>query len=493
MKTKQIIVLAVILVALIAGVLIRNSHKPAELATEDYTSLGFSLDPDKVSHIELTQGKAGKPVRIAKKAKPWGLPDIADAPADAEKVNRFLEDVKKTKGELRARDKNLFKDFGVGDSDAFWIRFFDEGGKNFLTLLFGNKKADNQSVFVRRADSDAVYLADANLLGDIGIYGEPAGKELRADFWPDLKIVPAKAEDIQQIKIQRSGEGQSFAAASLVHEVQPATVQQVPAQPKGAQWRFERTDLPFAIDREKVEEFVNSLTAWRAQKVLAPEAGKSYGFEKPFWEMRLVPKQGAEILIQRGVLDQESNTYFIRVSASPIVFTVTSYSLKDRDADDARFFVSNPLGIDPAKISQIKIHAGAKDLTLNPKQNLTGLQQAYLDDLKAIEISGLLFKDELKKKVSPEGKYRIEVQNEKNESTILDVGEERVGEEPKAYPAQKRGNAQPFAISEESFKKLFSDTDRISPKPAVPVPAPAAAIPPTEPPPVTAQAAQTKS
>lgn len=457
MKPKHIIILTVILVLLAAGVVFKQFQKPPELATEEFTPLDLSFDPAQVAKIELTKGKEEKAVELAKENDVWKAVNFFGVRAETSKIDEFLKALREAKGELRAKDKSLFKDFGLGEEQAFRLAFSDSQGKSILTLFLGSKKPSYDSCFVRKDGSDLVYLSDGNFFGKLGLYGDPANESPKKDFWASLSLIHFKTDEISRIEARRFPGDKELLAAGVLRETDPND----PAKKK---WKYVRPEVPFGLDAEKIKQFLNSIPNWKANKVLDPKA-QDYGFVKPRWQMKLGIETGGEVVLTAGNEDSSTKASFIQVSNAPVVFELPSYYFTNFDIDDSKFFIDNPLAVDPDKTEKLVVHADTKDFNLSPKQKKWESLTSYLNDLKTFSVSRLIFDPQDQKKVSSSGRWWIEIQKEAQTSVILDVGN-ILSESNKEYAARKRDSTQAFAINESIFKKLFDNLDRLAePKP----------------------------
>ncbi len=162
MKTKQIVILAIILAVLVGGIFWKQRQKPAEFVTEEYTALHLSFDAGKATKIEISKGKDEKAAILVKKDGQWTIANFLNARADRQKIDGLLKAVQEAKGELRGKDKSLFKDFGITDEGAYRLNILDSNDKPLFALLLGTKKPAADSVFLRKGGSDLVYLTTAD-------------------------------------------------------------------------------------------------------------------------------------------------------------------------------------------------------------------------------------------------------------------------------------------------------------------------------------------
>lgn len=461
MKLKQILVLILILLLLIAGVVARQFQKPAaDLATQEYVSLGLSFDTSKVEKIQLGKGavssdpQRGLLVNIVKDAsgKYWRIPDFSNATADQDKINEFLKQINEAKGELRGSDKALFADFKIGEDEAFRVELLDKDWKSLLTFFIGAKKA-GYDLFVRKDGSDAIYLTNANLLGAMGVYGDPEKEKSPMDYWASLRYAEGlEIEKVNTLEATRFKDGGAVVAANVVRQVNPEDSSK-------KIWKYGRSEVPFAVDADKIQRFLSSLTQGQASKVLDPKA-KDYGLASPSWKMKLGLEGGGEVTFTVSKQDPETKNYFLQTSAASAVFQLSEYYLRNMDIDDSKFFVDNSLDVNPDKVENLVIHTAEKELKFTPKQQKSDALTSYMTDLKTFSVARLLFDGLEQKKATP--RQWLEIQEEGKTPRILEVGE--VLSENKEYAARLRNNtAQPFAISEATVKKLFDNLDRLTP------------------------------
>lgn len=155
--------------------------------------LPSSFEINRVERIQL--GKKGSPALDSQfhhlitlvKAKrtdysDWRIPDLSNAPADEQKIERLLKEITRSKGKLVGRGPSLFSNFGLRNEEAFQISLFDANWTPILSLLIGVKKEGTETL-VREPGSDRVYRIDSNLLEAMGIQGDLAHEKPSYDFW----------------------------------------------------------------------------------------------------------------------------------------------------------------------------------------------------------------------------------------------------------------------------------------------------------------------
>lgn len=450
MKPKHLLILGVILGVLVLGVIAKQFVKPPEIATEEYAPLELSFDEARVSKIEIKKGREEKLVELIKEGEKWRVANFLNARADQDKIREFIKMLREAKGELRAKDKSLFGDFSISEEQAYSILLSDEQGALLFQIFLGEKKPKYDAVFLRKGDSEMVYYVDRDIFGQMGLWGDPTTERPKREHWASLRILDSSIDQIQRLEVRRFLKGKGFVSAGIFREVDPN-------DPSKKRWKFLRETIPFALDAEKVKQFLNSLKDWKATQVLDP-AGKDFDFSKPEWQMRLSLEGGGEIVLSKGKVDEATREPYLQVSGDAVIFRISDYTLKNMDIDDSRFFIENPLEVAPEKTEKVVIRADRKKIDLSPKKKKDEAVNTYLEGLKTLAVARLLFDGEEKKVTSP-SRFSLEIQKEGTPLQVLEVGEV-VSEEKKEYAARMRHSPQAFAISEAFYKKVFDNLDR---------------------------------
>ena len=467
MNRKQIIFLGILLVLLIVGVTVKEFQKPAELTKEEYVPLALSLRAESVEKIEIEKKVTGaeqsqKPVLFALVAKAkegqkiWRIPDLSNARADKAKIERLIKDIHEAKGELRGKGASLHKDFGLEEEKALRVSFYDAVGADLLTLFIGEKRFAAGEIFIRQKDSDSVYLVNTDLLSRIGIYGDSSKEKPTSEFWAALNLFNFDPSKVEQLEASRLIDGKLTVVADVIREIDPN-------DPAKRKWKYQRTGLPFALDAEKVRKFLDELKTWNAMKALAPEPGKNYGFDHTEAQMKIRLEGNKEILIKGGDKDTAAGSYFMQVSTEPTLYKLGDYYFNSFQIDDSKFFISNPLGVDPEKTRNLMIHTDTKELNLKPMESKPADLANYLNNLMSVAPERLLFKSEEAGHVKSPGRLWVQVQREGGEPVILDVGETVPGGN-KEYAAKRRDGTQPFTFSEVNYKRLFDNLQLLESK-----------------------------
>ncbi|MBN1689114.1 MAG: DUF4340 domain-containing protein [Candidatus Omnitrophica bacterium] len=454
MKPKQILILGIIFGLLVLGVLAKQFQKPAELATDEFVALDLSFEKDQVKGIEIYKGEGlreEEKVEIAKVGEGWRVSSLFGARADKKKIDELLEGIQAAKGEIRGRSPELFGDFKIRDEEAFHIRLLNGTGKEVLHLLVGLKKAGFQSIFIRKKEMAFVFLTDANLLTQIGVFGDPEEDKPGSDYWASTQMVTIDPEKVKRIETVRFEEGKGVMTSSVALETDPYDSTK-------SDWVLQRDEVPFPVDGGKITKFLETLNNARAQKIVNPE-DKVGALESPVWRLTLWVAEEEPWVMTAGARDEATNSYPVRVSTEPVVFQLSEYYFKRFDIDDSQFFSANPLGVEADKVEKLSLKVDKKEKVFSFEEEKSEEMKTYLNGLKDFKVERLLFDIKEKSGVKSPGDAWLEIQIKDKPLALIDVTQKK--DDDKEYFAVMRGNTHPFVISKTTYEKLFKDIDKL--------------------------------
>ena len=336
MKPKQIIILSIILGLLAFGILVKScvrSLSDHAGAVQGGIVAFAAFDPLKLERIVISRpakkgGSQSPAVELAKENDIWKVKSLWNAKADPVKVEKLIQKLRSSQGELRGSEKKLFTDFGIQDADAFSIKFFGSGKTSLLDLRLGTKQAGENGYFFRKAASEKVYLADVNITELLGIYDALSEAAPVSLFWADLSLFNLDSEKVNKITVARlKGEGKTT-VAGLERGVDPK-------DPLKSFWKFQSKGISSLPDSEKVLKFIVVMNNVRAEKVVDP-SGKGYGFEKPAWELA-VNEGSKKMLLAAGPKDEKGEIIYVKRSGDSTVFSLKASFFDDLNVDDTHF------------------------------------------------------------------------------------------------------------------------------------------------------------
>ena len=350
MKPKQIIILGIILAALALGILlkawVRSAGEGSGAASRSGVALG-DFDPARVERILIGRGFKTVPVELAKKNGLWKIKSLWDAPANSPKVEKLLRQLSAVRGELRATGKDLLKDFGIEDGNAFSVKFLGAGDAVLQDLRIGTKKDGAEGSFIRKAGSADVYIVDVDLAETLGIYTDLGTAKPTGDTWADLSLFRLDPEKVTGIEVDLVQGDKKTMVAGLTRETDAK-------DPGQSSWKFLRKDISLLPDQDNVVRFIATMNSVRAEKVVDPDE-KKYGLEKPVFQL-IVTEDNKKKILSAGPKAAEGDRYYVKTSAGPILFSLAATYFTDLNVDDIHFVKEVPAS-EPAKVSSSKADA----------------------------------------------------------------------------------------------------------------------------------------
>ena len=251
MKFKQIIFLGAIFLLLLVVLLTKKVFIKPEVETTEYAKLQVSLDSASIYAVEFKKGNSGDTVRLEREEEEWRIPTKWNIRADKQRIENLMKDIGMLQGELRSSSKKLFSDYGISPDKAFSITTFDKEGNPQDTFFVGTKKLGTGSSFLRKGDSEDVYLVDKDIFSLLGVYGNPEDAALKTDKWIDLSIEKLDSETIESINIVRRDGEREIVTCDLKREFDK--------EKNLKRWFSLGKEPIFDIDAAKIKNFLQDI------------------------------------------------------------------------------------------------------------------------------------------------------------------------------------------------------------------------------------------
>src|SRR3989338_3561154 len=329
MKEKNLIVLFVILAVLVGLVFVKKTMRKEVPTTEESVDIIapavnaaavsemslmlISREPAEskgVSDGQVNEGQeAGEGdntrrdfVSLVKEGERWKDMTQYGVDADETGIASALDMLDQLTGELRSNKANILGDYGIKEDQALNIKLKRNDGQ-IVHVLIGTETAGYQNSFVRLQDSNAVYMANQNLLAVFGARGEGAGQSLDTKKWADKRIAHLEVNDITGISIAQTVNG----AQATVIDLRQATVDET------KKWQ---SVLPydFNLNANKIKQIAENLNNTYAREIIAPDTPGV--FAAPGW-VGTFTREGGETVAAIVVADLESKKEFSAVKKPP--------------------------------------------------------------------------------------------------------------------------------------------------------------------------------
>lgn len=266
MKTKNLVVLTAIVLALGAYIVLVERHRPSsEDARREADAVLPGLERERVTELRIE--REGAVLRLAREGEAWRLVEPIAYPADEATVSSALGALANLKAERRLEAEGLDPAaYGLEPPAATVNLRLDDGSE--LALAVGDELPLGSTRALRRAGSDEIVIAPGWFMSDL---------ERGLDDWRSREVADLQADEI----------------ASITIEAGPDTIR---ALRTGEQWRLE-SPLEDLADRDHLQGLLSDLAALRIEEFLDGAASlEELGLATPEYRLRIVPADGGEPL-----------------------------------------------------------------------------------------------------------------------------------------------------------------------------------------------------
>ncbi len=319
MKPKTMYVVLAVFAVLIIIYIIQNVSSDKKPVSEAFTSLSEGIQRDEITGIEVYYPDAqDSALVLSKEGDSWIVESKYGAPAKETEINRLLDELADLKGELRGDNPDLAADLGLTDTTAAMLVVTGRDGNTLATYLLGNRGPNYRGVFIQRAASNKMYLANTNLRSTFGLYAEDSQPDSKK--WIDTKVFPYQKEELDRIKIVSPNKG-----IELVNAEQPVPegdTAQVFQSPK-KEWKKGEISRGVTVEDKDVNSLVSRVVNLRATDVADPERTDEYGFTSPDYKVELTDPAGdIHTFIVGKQLPDDENSYYAKVLGKDVVYII---------------------------------------------------------------------------------------------------------------------------------------------------------------------------
>lgn len=296
MKTKQILILLGILVVLFIAVLISKNPFSKYEKESEIQSLFANFDKNNVAKIEIS--KSDRTTVLTKNGDKWLVETMDNYSADQEEVKKLLDKVSEfNTDQLISKNPEKQSVFEVDDSSGIEAKLSDSDGEVLAHFFVGKSGPDFMSAYVRKAESDKVYLMDG-YLSSIFDKGERG--------WRDRTIFAFNKGNITQLTIESQGE-------KVV----------LPKDEKG-NWIIIEPESAKAKS-EEVDKIVDTLSKLSASDFAEKKELSEYGLDEPKSKISAMLNDGSIKTLLVG--NKDNSKYYVKRADSDIVFILYKYKI----------------------------------------------------------------------------------------------------------------------------------------------------------------------
>lgn len=305
---KTNIVLAAVLVALAGATFLTDRGSVFDETKTVSIDLFPGFDPANAARIEIVemtkvvkdgaQVDEERKIELVRSGEVWGVASAMGYPAKLDKPKTLLEKVQGFKrGIVRSHNPDHHKALGV-DATGKRCRIYDGGGKLLADVFIGRPAPDFRSTFIRKVDSDEVFVAPDNLAQAFATVPTQ---------WYDNTVAPFPAEEA--------------VGAELAHGDVRLTLE----KDSEGTWKVTSPE-EFVAEKRIAESLVRPIANLRFLSVAGKYEPGKYGLEQPSWRLSVKLGNGTVHTIRagadtgdRGVFVQKEGSEFVFEASRPLI------------------------------------------------------------------------------------------------------------------------------------------------------------------------------
>jgi len=266
MKTKNLVILAAIVLAFGAYILLFERHQPTtDEARRDADKVFQGLEPDQVTAVVMA-GPAGS-VRLEKVGDDWKLREPIAYPADSATVSSTLSSLAGLNADRRLSASEVDSaEYGLDAPEVEVTLTLDDSSE--VSFAIGDEMPLGSKRPIRVNGTDEIAIAPGWFMTDLS---------REVDDWRSREVTAVRADKVASIEIEA---GEDTIRAVRV----------------GDDWRL-LSPMEDLGDRDHLEALVNDLGALRVEEFLDGEIDPSaLGLDTPEYSVTVVRSDGGEPL-----------------------------------------------------------------------------------------------------------------------------------------------------------------------------------------------------
>ena len=292
MRRNLLILIGVLVGLIVIALILERPFGGGE--KEEVKPLFPGFDPQAVVKVEIKD--AGTTTVLKKTKGGWAVETARNYPADEEAVKEMFDEVKgMTTEELISRDPSKHSRFRVNE-EGVEVKMFGEGDKLLAHLFVGKTGPDYISTYVRRADSNDVYLIRRTL--------RPVFAKGKTG-WCDKEILSFDEDRAVQIEIVNEGK-------KVVLK-------------KDGEWKMVEPEEA-KVKADEIDRMLRELSKLKADDLEIEKELKGCGLENPSAEVSVKLDDGTVYRIFFG--DESDGKRYLRAEGKEQIFMVYKYKVK---------------------------------------------------------------------------------------------------------------------------------------------------------------------
>ena len=323
MKNKNFAIMVGVLVVLIVIFLFQQLNTDKKSISESMIDIFPDLNAASISAIKVyKQDYPDSGLSFVKKDGAWLAASYFNAPAKENDIEKLLNDIKALQGEIRSTKSELFDDYEIADNAALHIGFLGPDLSEVAHILIGKgvPQASHAS-FVRKFNTDTVYMANQNFLSRFAVWNAEPSKRMPGKRWAEMNITDTDKELVQSFEVKAKRKIYQF-------EKKQKPAEDTLAPPKYI-WQQIKPKKGKILEENDIQAILNSIVRINSQEIVNDEIIKEYGLTKPKYSASFTTIDGKSTLVSFGnAADTSSNAYYASVDDKPFVYKTGNYNFE---------------------------------------------------------------------------------------------------------------------------------------------------------------------
>lgn len=364
MKATKLLPFIVILLVLVGLIVMRDDKNEGQtIATQTKLErlVADGVTVEDIERVELfAAGQETEKVTIKRDGESWKVAGDFDAPADKEKVDDYVKALVGLQGEPRAKDVSAeaLKDYQLGDDEAFRVQAF-KGSDAVVDVLVG-KAPDFNTVFLRKAGDDQVFVESANPRRDAGVNGPEMSESPTAKHWMDLDIMDLTDQRITKIDLKTPDKALTFVQEEIpapAVEASEEGAEPAPAPAPKYEWKLTAGGLNSTFKQAGLDRILNRMKNMAAQNIVDPAKKAEYGLEPPAFTLALdVEGEDKPVRIHVGKPEGSDNAYLHLPDAEEdVVYDIVNYNFEQLFPKGSELFELGGIQMEKEALMEIEI------------------------------------------------------------------------------------------------------------------------------------------
>lgn len=345
MKPKTLIVLVAIL-AVLGGLVYTRQSQQAEVSIVDQVEMkplvAEGITAEQIGKlIVYTGARPEKKVELLKTDKGWRTASYFNSPAASSKIDPYIASAIGVTGEFRATaPEGGLADYGLSEDTAFHIEGYEGDTKLFHVLV--GKSPKPKAAFMRAEGSNEVYVTDASLKEDAGLFGDTEGMAASPDWWLDKAVLSMDTANVAAIDLTYPDKHLKFERREIPKPQQPVPAEggeaaadaeaesAEPPAPPEYEWVVAEGGLDKTLKTAAIDQLLRKLGSLTATTIVDPAKKDEYSLNPPNFVAKISLADGTEKILNGGRPEPLKGTYLtLADDADNIVYNVSRFDFED--------------------------------------------------------------------------------------------------------------------------------------------------------------------